>query len=96
MDERDERKRSSVEASKGVNDIKTGVFIVLREKHGGYPTYWPCGVRCIGDAMRRTKDRRSLTSLSFVLSEWLKEFRKCKEQPTPRRFPPILSIALWN
>src|SRR5215469_2978654 len=20
----------------------------LREEHGGYPTYWPCGVRCIG------------------------------------------------
>jgi hypothetical protein len=21
---------------------------MLREGHGGYPTYWPCGVRCIG------------------------------------------------
>jgi hypothetical protein len=41
MDERDERKRSSVEASKGVNDIKTGVFTVLREKHGGSRRFRP-------------------------------------------------------
>jgi hypothetical protein len=30
------------------------------------------------DAMRRTKGRRSLPSLSFVLCDWLKELEKCK------------------
>jgi hypothetical protein len=33
---------------KPAEDIRTGVFAMLREEHGGYPTYWPCGVRCIG------------------------------------------------
>jgi hypothetical protein len=37
MDERDERKRTSDEASKTpFDDIKTGVFTLLREEHSGY------------------------------------------------------------
>src|SRR5215472_12789571 len=39
---------SLVEASKAVDDVETGAFTSFREEHGGYPTYWPCDVRCIG------------------------------------------------
>src|SRR4029077_15524625 len=30
------------------DDVETGAFKLFREEHGGYPTYWPCGVRCRG------------------------------------------------
>jgi len=33
---------------KELDDIKTGVSLLLRDEHGGYPTYWPCDVRCLG------------------------------------------------
>jgi len=49
MGERDERKQTSgwsiVRLS---DDVETGAFKLFREEHGGYPTYWPCGVRCRG------------------------------------------------
>jgi hypothetical protein len=42
-------KRSADEASKtGMMTPKTGIFTLSREQHGRLPTYWPCGVRCIG------------------------------------------------
>src|SRR6516165_8129336 len=31
-----------------LDDVETGASTSFREEHGGYPTYWPCGVRCIG------------------------------------------------
>ncbi|MBS4024315.1 MAG: hypothetical protein KGZ96_01425 [Clostridia bacterium] len=37
-----------------LNDIKTGVFEVSRDKHEKCPTYWSCGIRrCIGGVNRR-------------------------------------------
>jgi hypothetical protein len=48
-DERDERKQTSGSIVRPSNDVETGVSIMLREEHGGYPTYWPCDVRCTGD-----------------------------------------------
>src|ERR1700746_2080684 len=33
---------------KELDDIKTAVALLLRDEHGGYPTYWPCDVRCSG------------------------------------------------
>ena len=48
MDQRDERKRTSDEASKSLDDTKTGAFTPFRDEHGRCPTYCPCGVRCVG------------------------------------------------
>ena len=36
MDERDERKRTSAEASKELGGTKTGAYRVFREEHGDY------------------------------------------------------------
>ena len=35
MDERDERKRTSDDASKGSDDIRTGVALLLQDECGG-------------------------------------------------------------
>ena len=49
-DQEGERKRTTVEASKHLDDIKTGESKSSREKSGGYPVYWPGGVRREGGA----------------------------------------------
>ena len=42
---------------------------MLREKHGGYPTYWPCGVRCIGGVTLIRALLRNLGTWQVMLRE---------------------------
>src|SRR5271169_1510203 len=48
MDERDERKRTSVEASKCFQTTSKLGFTTTSGRVWRGPTNWPCGVRCIG------------------------------------------------
>src|SRR5665811_2106128 len=48
MDERDERKRTSVEASKCFRWHQNRGLTTAPGKVWRKPTYWPCGVRCLG------------------------------------------------
>jgi hypothetical protein len=70
MDERDECKRTSENASKSnSNDIKTGMSRLFREQHGRGPTYWPCDVRCIGGVTLIRAFVRNLRTWSVMLRE---------------------------
>src|SRR5215831_6413069 len=76
---------SLVEASKAVDDVETGAFTSFREEHGGYPTYWPCDVRCIGGV---TLIRALLRNLALFLGNMGSMQRKTRpsmqreDQPT--------------
>src|SRR5262249_35529985 len=59
----------SMKHRKAFDDVKTGVFTLLREKHGGYPTYWPCGVRCIGGVTLIRALLRNLGTWRVMLRE---------------------------
>ena len=48
---------------------KTGIFTLSREQHGKLPTYWPCGVRCIGGMTLIWAFARNLRTGSVMLRE---------------------------
>lgn len=51
------------------NDIKTAMYPKLRDKHGGRPIFWLCGVRCLEGATFIQAFLRNRRSSSAMVTE---------------------------
>ena len=72
-DGRDECKRTSEEASKtGFNDSQNWDLHLVPGRAWKVPTYWPCGVRCIGGMTLIQAFVRNLRTGSVMIRERLK------------------------
>jgi len=70
MNQRDERKRTFDEASKNSSEgTKTRSFTLIWDEHGRWPTYCPCGVRCLGGVTLFRAFVRNLRTWSAMLRE---------------------------
>jgi hypothetical protein len=70
MDKRDECKRTSEEASKtGFNDTRNWDLHLVPGRTWKVPTYWPCGVRCIGGMTFIQAFVRNLRTGSVLIRE---------------------------
>src|SRR5262245_20811587 len=61
--------RTFVHHTRAPLDLVIPTAASVLEKHGGYPTYWPCGVRCIGGVTLIRALLRNLGTWQVMLRE---------------------------